>query len=62
MEEMKDRGLLSKEELSSIFSNIPTLLEVHTSLLKVLILSICWSVSFNSPVDLLDGLHRNWRS
>jgi hypothetical protein len=35
MDEMKERGLATKEEIASIFSNIPTLLDVHTGLLEV---------------------------
>jgi hypothetical protein len=35
MDEMRDRGMVTKEEAASIFSNIPTLLDVHTGLLNV---------------------------
>jgi hypothetical protein len=40
MDEMKERGLLTKEEAAALFSNIPTLLDVHTNMLNVLSLSL----------------------
>jgi hypothetical protein len=59
MDEMRDRGMVTKEEAASVFSNIPTLLDVHTGLLNVRAPSLLSCVGANGATLLgrLSYLH-----
>jgi hypothetical protein len=40
MDEMKEQGLVTREEAAGLFCNIPTLLDVHSNMLNVLVLTL----------------------